>query len=140
MHPTELTIDLLESTLTKIESNLLAVAAATAAVPPCLFDGWAAPQLPTFTASLAIAALSSFEETEFFLSLMGRNGAREVREGGRVVAAVVAEVVAVKVVAAVVVEVVAAVLVCLVEVALEVVLGLWVRRECQNVIMLILCR
>ncbi|CAI7892163.1 unnamed protein product [Closterium sp. NIES-54] len=33
-HPTELTVDLLESTLTKIEINLFAVAAATAAVPP----------------------------------------------------------------------------------------------------------
>ncbi|CAI5955980.1 unnamed protein product [Closterium sp. NIES-65] len=37
-HPTELTIDLLESTLTKIESNLHAIAAATAVAPPRLFD------------------------------------------------------------------------------------------------------
>ncbi|CAI7838401.1 unnamed protein product [Closterium sp. NIES-53] len=38
-HPTELTIDLLETALGKIESNLLSVASATNAVPPPSFCG-----------------------------------------------------------------------------------------------------
>ncbi|CAI7909904.1 unnamed protein product [Closterium sp. NIES-54] len=38
-HPTELAIDLLETALGKIESNLLSVASATDAVPPRLFVG-----------------------------------------------------------------------------------------------------
>ncbi|CAI5460838.1 unnamed protein product [Closterium sp. Yama58-4] len=40
-HPTELTIDLLETALSKIESNLLAVASASSAPPPRLFEGCA---------------------------------------------------------------------------------------------------
>ncbi|CAI5478241.1 unnamed protein product [Closterium sp. Yama58-4] len=62
-HPTELTIDLLETALSKIESNLLAVASASSAPPPRLFEGCAVPQLPTFTASLATPASSASEET-----------------------------------------------------------------------------
>ncbi|CAI7773259.1 unnamed protein product, partial [Closterium sp. NIES-54] len=38
-HPSELTIDLFESTLSKIESNLLFVASATDALAPRLFEG-----------------------------------------------------------------------------------------------------
>ncbi|CAI7819708.1 unnamed protein product, partial [Closterium sp. NIES-54] len=62
-HPTELTIDLLETTLGKIESSLLSVASATDAVPPRLFAGCADPQLPTFTATRTSATLSVVEDT-----------------------------------------------------------------------------
>ncbi|CAI7902428.1 unnamed protein product [Closterium sp. NIES-53] len=58
-HPTVLTINLLESTLTEIESNLLPVAVATTIVPPRVIEGHAVPNLPTFTASIATAELSS---------------------------------------------------------------------------------
>ncbi|CAI7803016.1 unnamed protein product [Closterium sp. NIES-54] len=62
-HPTELTIDLLETALGKIESNLLSVASATDAVPPHLFAGCAAPQLPTFTSTRASTTVSVVEDT-----------------------------------------------------------------------------
>ncbi|CAI5979460.1 unnamed protein product [Closterium sp. NIES-65] len=55
-HPSELTVDVLESALKDVESNLRSVAAASGAVPPPLFHGCTVPQLPTFTASLATAA------------------------------------------------------------------------------------
>ncbi|CAI7798634.1 unnamed protein product [Closterium sp. NIES-54] len=55
-HPCELTIDLIETTLRKIESNLLSVASATDAVAPRLFEGCTVPQLPTFTTSRASTA------------------------------------------------------------------------------------
>ncbi|CAI7793632.1 unnamed protein product [Closterium sp. NIES-54] len=42
-HPSELTIDLLETTLPKIESNLLFVASATNTVAPRFFEGCAVP-------------------------------------------------------------------------------------------------
>ncbi|CAI7798642.1 unnamed protein product [Closterium sp. NIES-54] len=62
-HPTELTIEILETALGKIESNLLSVASATDAMPPHLFAVCAAPQLPTFTATHASAAVSVVEDT-----------------------------------------------------------------------------
>ncbi|CAI7762822.1 unnamed protein product [Closterium sp. NIES-53] len=49
--------------LGKIESNLLSVASATDAMPPHLFAVCAAPQLPTFTATHASAAVSVVEDT-----------------------------------------------------------------------------
>ncbi|CAI7749595.1 unnamed protein product [Closterium sp. NIES-53] len=55
-HPSELTIEVLESALKDVESNLHLVASASGVVPPPLFHGCAVPQLPTFTASLATAA------------------------------------------------------------------------------------
>ncbi|CAI7773765.1 unnamed protein product [Closterium sp. NIES-53] len=54
-HPSELTIEVLESALKDVESNLRSVASASGAVPPPLFHGCTVPQLPTFTASLATA-------------------------------------------------------------------------------------
>ncbi|CAI7798098.1 unnamed protein product [Closterium sp. NIES-53] len=54
-HPSELTIEVLESALKDVESNLRSVASAFGAVPPPLFHGCTVPQLPTFTASLATA-------------------------------------------------------------------------------------
>ncbi|CAI7856485.1 unnamed protein product [Closterium sp. NIES-54] len=62
-HPTELTIDLLETALGKIESNLVSVASTTDAVSSDLFAGCAAPQLPTFTATRASAAVLVVEDT-----------------------------------------------------------------------------
>ncbi|CAI7884457.1 unnamed protein product [Closterium sp. NIES-54] len=62
-HPSELTIDLLETTLGKIESNLLFVASATDVVAPRLFEGCAVPQLPTSTATHASAAVTVSEDT-----------------------------------------------------------------------------
>ncbi|CAI7745354.1 unnamed protein product [Closterium sp. NIES-53] len=52
-HPSELTIEVLESALKDVESNLRSVASTSSAVPPPLFHGCTVPQLPTFTASLA---------------------------------------------------------------------------------------
>ncbi|CAI7807384.1 unnamed protein product [Closterium sp. NIES-53] len=52
-HPSELTIEVLDSALKDVESNLRSVASASGAVPPPLFHGCTVPQLPTFTASLA---------------------------------------------------------------------------------------
>ncbi|CAI7743766.1 unnamed protein product [Closterium sp. NIES-53] len=54
-HPSELTIEVLESALKDIESNLRSVASASGAVPPPLFHGCTVPQLPTFTASFTTA-------------------------------------------------------------------------------------
>ncbi|CAI7819453.1 unnamed protein product [Closterium sp. NIES-53] len=54
-HPSELTIEVLESALNNVESNLRSVASASGVVPPPLFHGCTIPQLPTFTASLATA-------------------------------------------------------------------------------------
>ncbi|CAI7814329.1 unnamed protein product [Closterium sp. NIES-54] len=55
-HPSELTIEVLESALKDVESNLRSVASASGVVPPPLFHGCTVPQLPTFTASLTTAA------------------------------------------------------------------------------------
>ncbi|CAI7797481.1 unnamed protein product [Closterium sp. NIES-53] len=55
-HPSELTIEVLESALKDVESNLRSVAPAFGVVPPPLFHRCTIPQLPTFTASLATAA------------------------------------------------------------------------------------
>ncbi|CAI7930167.1 unnamed protein product [Closterium sp. NIES-54] len=55
-HPSELTIEVLESALKDVESNLRSVDSASDVVPPPLFHGCAVPQLPTFTTSLATAA------------------------------------------------------------------------------------
>ncbi|CAI7810852.1 unnamed protein product [Closterium sp. NIES-54] len=55
-HPTELTIEVLESALKDVESNLRSVDSASDVVPPPLFHGCAVPQLPTFTTTLATAA------------------------------------------------------------------------------------
>ncbi|CAI7813396.1 unnamed protein product [Closterium sp. NIES-54] len=55
-HPSELTIEVLESALKDVESNLRSVASASGVVPRPLFHGCTVPQLPTFTASLATPA------------------------------------------------------------------------------------
>ncbi|CAI7800413.1 unnamed protein product [Closterium sp. NIES-53] len=55
-HPSELTIEVLDSALKDVESNLQSVASTSRDVPPPLFHGCTVPQLPTFTASLATSA------------------------------------------------------------------------------------
>ncbi|CAI7879293.1 unnamed protein product [Closterium sp. NIES-53] len=84
-HPTELTIDLLETTLGKIESNLLSVASASDAVPPPL--SFPLSLLPTLL--LLCQLLRTLLPS---LPLTGRNGARVATRAGREVeeAAVVA--------------------------------------------------
>ncbi|CAI7899494.1 unnamed protein product [Closterium sp. NIES-53] len=49
-HPSELTIEVLESALKDVERNLRSVASASGVVPPPLFHGCTVPQLPTFPA------------------------------------------------------------------------------------------
>ncbi|CAI7806356.1 unnamed protein product [Closterium sp. NIES-53] len=82
-HPSELTIVLLESSLSKIESNLLSVASVTDAVPPRLFDGCAVPQLPTFTATRATAAVSVSEETAAVSADGGQKRGKGGKKGGK---------------------------------------------------------
>ncbi|CAI5981088.1 unnamed protein product [Closterium sp. NIES-65] len=76
-HPSELTIEVLESTLKDVESNLCFVASASGDVPPPLFHGCTVLQLPTFTTSLATVAtdVSAAGVTTSYRS-RGRGGKR----------------------------------------------------------------
>ncbi|CAI5467560.1 unnamed protein product [Closterium sp. Yama58-4] len=79
-HPSELTIEVLESALKDVESNLRSVASASGAVPPPLFHGCTVPQLPTFTASLATAAT---DVTAAAVTTSARSRGRSGRRGGQ---------------------------------------------------------
>ncbi|CAI7789085.1 unnamed protein product [Closterium sp. NIES-54] len=79
-HPSELTIEVLESALKDVKSNLHSVAPAFGAVPPPLFHGCTVPQLPTFTASLAATAT---DETAAAVSTSARSRVRSGRRGGQ---------------------------------------------------------
>ncbi|CAI5966008.1 unnamed protein product [Closterium sp. NIES-65] len=79
-HPSELTIEVLESALKDIESNLCSVASASGAVPPPLFHGCTVPQLPTFTASLATATT---DVTKAAVTTSSRSRGRGGRRGGQ---------------------------------------------------------
>ncbi|CAI7809926.1 unnamed protein product [Closterium sp. NIES-54] len=79
-HPGELTIEVLESALKDVESNLRSVASASGAVPPPLFHGCTVPQLPTFTASLATAAT---DVTAAAVMNSSRSRGRSGRRGGQ---------------------------------------------------------
>ncbi|CAI7920411.1 unnamed protein product [Closterium sp. NIES-53] len=79
-HPSELTISVLESALKDIESNLHSVASTSGIAPPPLFHGCTFPQLPTFTASLAIAATDVVEAA---VTTSARYRARSGRRGGQ---------------------------------------------------------
>ncbi|CAI7771560.1 unnamed protein product [Closterium sp. NIES-54] len=79
-HPSEFTIEVLESALKDIESNLLSVASASGAVPPPLFHGCTVPQLPTFTASLATAVT---EVSAAAVTTSSRSRGRSGRRGGQ---------------------------------------------------------
>ncbi|CAI7829651.1 unnamed protein product [Closterium sp. NIES-54] len=82
-HPSELTIDLLETTLGKIKSNLLSVASATDAVAPRLFEGCAVLQLPTFTATCASTAVSVFEDTAAISAADREKRGKGGKKGGK---------------------------------------------------------
>ncbi|CAI7787329.1 unnamed protein product, partial [Closterium sp. NIES-53] len=79
-HPSELTIEVLESALKDVESNLRSVASASGAVLPLLFHGCTVPQLPTFTASLATAAT---DVTAAAVTTSSRSWGRSGRRGGQ---------------------------------------------------------
>ncbi|CAI7768617.1 unnamed protein product [Closterium sp. NIES-53] len=81
--PNELTIDLLETTLGKIESNLLSVASAIDAVAPSLFEGCAVPQFPTFTASRASAAVSVSDDTAAVSTADRQKRGKGGKKGGK---------------------------------------------------------
>ncbi|CAI7792703.1 unnamed protein product, partial [Closterium sp. NIES-54] len=82
-HPTKLTLDLLQTALGKIKSNLLSVASATDAVPPRLFAGRAAPQLPTFTATRASATVSVVEDTAVVSAADWQKQGKSGKKGGK---------------------------------------------------------
>ncbi|CAI7830386.1 unnamed protein product [Closterium sp. NIES-53] len=79
-HPIELTIEVLESALKDVESNLRLVASASSVVPPPLFHRCTVPQLPTFTASLGTAAT---DVTAAALTTSLRSRGRSGRKGGQ---------------------------------------------------------
>ncbi|CAI7771595.1 unnamed protein product [Closterium sp. NIES-54] len=61
-HPSELTIDLLETTLGKIESHLLSVASATNAVSPRLFEGLEGKRVAVVTVAVVPQAEGALKE------------------------------------------------------------------------------
>ncbi|CAI7834717.1 unnamed protein product [Closterium sp. NIES-53] len=85
-HPSELTIEVLESALKDVESNLHSVASASGAVPPPLFHECTVPQLHTFTASLATAAtdvtIAAVTTFSWSWGRSGRRGGQGACEGG----------------------------------------------------------
>ncbi|CAI7865681.1 unnamed protein product [Closterium sp. NIES-53] len=81
-HPSELTIEVLESVLKDVERSLQLVASASGDVSPPLFHRCTVSQLPTFTASLAIDATDMTAAAVTTSSLSrGRSG----RRGGQCV-------------------------------------------------------
>ncbi|CAI7731929.1 unnamed protein product [Closterium sp. NIES-54] len=79
-HPSELSIEVLESALKDIESNLRSVASASGAEPPPLFHECSVPQLPTFTVPLANAAT---DVTAAVVTTSSRSLGRSGRRGGQ---------------------------------------------------------
>ncbi|CAI7773155.1 unnamed protein product [Closterium sp. NIES-53] len=77
-HPSALTIEVLETALKDIESNIHSAASASAAVVPPLFQGFTVPQLPTFIASLASTASPASDETAAMSIAIGRARGRGV--------------------------------------------------------------
>ncbi|CAI7860939.1 unnamed protein product [Closterium sp. NIES-53] len=82
-HPTKLTIDVLESALKDIESNIRSIASASGAVVPPLFQGCTVPQLSTFTPSLASTASPASDETAAVFVAGGRAWGKGGKEGGK---------------------------------------------------------
>ncbi|CAI7847712.1 unnamed protein product [Closterium sp. NIES-53] len=85
-HPSELTIEVLESALKDVESHLRLVASASGVVPPTLFHGCTVPQLPTFTASLATAVTdvtaAAVTNSSWSRSRSGKRGGQGAGGGG----------------------------------------------------------
>ncbi|CAI7760428.1 unnamed protein product [Closterium sp. NIES-54] len=77
-HPSELTIEVLESDLKDVESNLWSVASSSGIVPPPMFHRCTVPQLPPFTASLATAAT---DVTAAAVTTSSRSRGRSGRRG-----------------------------------------------------------
>ncbi|CAI7811392.1 unnamed protein product [Closterium sp. NIES-54] len=77
---TDLTIEVLESALKDVESNLRSVASAFGIVPPPLFHGCTVPQLPTFTASLTA---TTTDKTAAAVTTSARSRVRSGRRGGQ---------------------------------------------------------
>ncbi|CAI7843347.1 unnamed protein product [Closterium sp. NIES-54] len=77
-HPIELTIDLIETSLNKIETRTRSIAYATGAIVPHLFEGCALPQLPTFTTSVAAGESSATKDTA---AAAGSGGLRHGKGG-----------------------------------------------------------
>ncbi|CAI7766718.1 unnamed protein product [Closterium sp. NIES-53] len=86
-HPSELTIEVLESALKDVESNLRSVASASGVVTPPLFHVCTVPQLPTFTASLATTATNvtaaAVTTSSRSRGRSGRRGSQGAGGGGR---------------------------------------------------------
>ncbi|CAI7885181.1 unnamed protein product [Closterium sp. NIES-53] len=84
MHPTELTINFIESRWVSTRpTNLRSITSATGAVVPHLFEGCALPQLPTFTASLTAAGSSAIEETAAVATSRGQRRRKGGKKGGK---------------------------------------------------------
>ncbi|CAI7925830.1 unnamed protein product [Closterium sp. NIES-54] len=82
-HPSALTIDVLETALLDIESNIRSVASASGAVVPPLFQGCTVPQLPTFTASLASIASPATGKTVAVSTAGGHSRGKGCKRGGK---------------------------------------------------------
>ncbi|CAI7789772.1 unnamed protein product [Closterium sp. NIES-53] len=82
-HPSELTINVLESALKDIESNLRSVATASGTVVLPLFQGFTVPQLPTFTTSLASTASHASDETAAVSTTGGWPSGKGHKRGGK---------------------------------------------------------
>ncbi|CAI7866974.1 unnamed protein product [Closterium sp. NIES-54] len=82
-HPSELTIDVLETTLKDIKSNIRSVASASGTVVPPLFQGCTVPQLPTFTTSLASIVSPSRLETAAVSTVGGQSKGKGGKTGGK---------------------------------------------------------
>ncbi|CAI7900515.1 unnamed protein product [Closterium sp. NIES-54] len=85
-NPCKLTIEVLESALKDVESNLRSVAFASGVMPPPLFHGCTVPQLPTFAASLAIATAdvtaAAVRTSSWSRGRSGRRGGQGAGGGG----------------------------------------------------------
>ncbi|CAI7744263.1 unnamed protein product [Closterium sp. NIES-53] len=79
-HPSEPTVEVLESALKDVESNPRSVASASGVVPPPLFHGCTVPQLPTSTVSLATATT---DVTVAAVTTSLRSRGRSGRRGGQ---------------------------------------------------------
>ncbi|CAI7790600.1 unnamed protein product [Closterium sp. NIES-54] len=62
-HPSALTIDVLQTALLDIESNIRSIASVSGTVVLPIFQGCTVPQLPTFTASLALVSIALADPT-----------------------------------------------------------------------------
>ncbi|CAI7880328.1 unnamed protein product [Closterium sp. NIES-53] len=81
--PDALTIDVFETPLKDIESNIRSFASASVAVVFPLFQGCSVPQLSTFTGSLASTASPAFNETAVVSITGGKSKGKGCKKGGK---------------------------------------------------------